>query len=123
MNTADRKRANKARDHGRRESAYKAAMEYQSLVEGALRRYEHFHELPEGTSTVQRAENTSAGLIGWVKYWEHAKTTIEETPRPAKVTVKAKLADCSFIDDVEFPLLGENTPGNRVTSSRSRTIR
>lgn len=72
MSIADRKRAKKARYQERRESAHKAAMEYQVLVE-ALRGYKHFHELSEGTSTVQQAGNTSAGFIGLVKYWNMQK--------------------------------------------------
>ena len=106
MNIADRKRERKARQQARRETAQSAAVAYQELVDKALKGYELFHELPAGSSTSQQAENSSAGLIGWMRYHESMKDKVEKNPGSGTTVITARLADCSFVDDVEFPTLG-----------------
>jgi hypothetical protein len=76
MSIADRKRAKRERDRVRRELAHQAAVDYEVVTDKAKHGYEHFHQLPTGTSTIQQIENTSCGVLGWAKYAERANTGI-----------------------------------------------
>ena len=96
MNVADTKRAKKARDQERRHKAYQAAAEYAQIVDQAKHGYEYVHQLPEGTSSIQQAENSGLGILGWATYAEGLNDVeqLDERPNPSgKITIKAKLAD------------------------------
>ena len=65
---ADRKRIKKKDKQLRRMRMFNATEQYEAIKRQAIRGYELFHNLPEGSATEAQVISTSAGINGYAEY-------------------------------------------------------
>ena len=76
------------------------AQQYQAIVDQALKGYETFHKVPQGTATVEQVESSSAGIEGFARYMDAEMKNLEalESLAQAEGEGKQTVTDKPHID-------------------------